>query len=523
MVASVVTLRAKGPQDAFLSSVPEVTFFRSNWARHTNFAIEDNFHTEVAGKAGFGQKFTFHLQRSGDLISQLYLHFEIPEVKFTTTSGADGAAGGYIMVNSGKNIGGKVFVDDLGRALIDKVTFRIGSYDIEQLTGDYMHVYDRISKGSDKSMVDNCPARHGGVAKKSRSADSSKANHSVQDILDTMHLTAGMNVDSATFSTTGLTAIGNDTSLLAINEASLADAAFYDSQILGEVNNGGNKQHIYVPLNFSNTCSNYGQSLPIIALQYHQAEIIVETKKLEDVSILTNAGSPKAMVAANSGSVNGDWTPGDFKCELVAKYIFLDDHERRMFATSTHEFLLTETNYDTFPVTQAVSDQKVTSTLSFNHPMKELIAYVIPEAHRPTGNTYDNAKTLVTRYWDFVWPSEIKNGEQEAFRKLNLRINNQHVFDNDGRDSQYFGWLAQAHYHTRCIDRLDKAYIMSFCLDPDNWKPTGSLNFSRLDTVHFDATVPGGTNGTKADIHVNARNFNIMKITSGMGGKKFAS
>ena len=57
------------------------------------------------------------------------------------------------------------------------------------------------------------------------------------------------------------------------------------------------------------------------------------------------------------------------------------------------------------------------------------------------------------------------------------------------------------------------------------WKPSGTVNFSRIDTVQLEFTydLPAGKTLPPGTWYVYARNFNELRIKSGMGGKRFAS
>eukprot|EP00899_Mesostigma_viride_P020392 jgi/Mesvir1/28354/Mv11617-RA.1 len=64
-------------------------------------------------------------------------------------------------------------------------------------------------------------------------------------------------------------------------------------------------------------------------------------------------------------------------------------------------------------------------------------------------------------------------------------------------------------------------YVVPFSLDPESWKPTGSINFSRLDDVKL--TLSGMNKPLPGSIHVYARNFNVLTVSNGMAGKRYAS
>lgn len=518
MAAPIMTLRAKGPQDTFLTVEPEITFWKTSHSRHTNFALEDNYMTERTGTMNFGGEMKFPLQRTGDLVTNLTLHMEISEVKFNETE----STGDFLVTSDGHAVG-KVFVDDLGRALIDYCELTIGHYKIEKLTGDFMHIQDRMMRPKDRSYVDTCKTEHGGVNK--------FETHEVEDFHGATAVDyqkylfpftqTTLPTDSSTAIDTTATAShipsfsagGNDAHMKHKSGSNNYEPfSTKNSKIFPNVNRGDKTQHIYIPLQFSNTSNNHGQALPVIALQYHNVEIAVKLRHLDEVSILKRDG--KGL----GGTTTGYSCPSPtIKCELLGRYVFLDDYERRLFATSTHEFLITETNEMSFPVE---SGKKHDLTLHFNHPTKALYSFIVPDDHR-----VPHDGNFCTKYWNWVWDDE-QYKENESIKSMNLKINGQNLYAHEGRDAQYFGWLLPAQMHSRVPDKRDRVYVMPFCLEPESWKPTGSINMSRLDTVVLSVETAGksGTGVTeRGTLWVYSRNFNILKITSGMGGKRFAS
>lgn len=520
MAAPIMILRARGPQDTFLTVEPEITFWKTSHSRHTNFALEDNYMTERTGTMNFGGEMKFPLQRTGDLVTNLTLHMEVSEVKFNGTE----SGSGFLVTQNGHAVG-KVFADDLGRALIDYVELTIGHYKIEKLTGDFMHIQDRMMRPKDRSYVDTCKTEHGGVNK--------FETHEVEDF-------HGATVDDYYKYLFPYTQIDKPSSSSALAGPARHDPDGFDgnsahmshgtndkyepfstknSKIFPNVNRGDKTQHIYIPLQFSNTSNNHGQALPVIALQYHNVEITVKLRNLDEVSVLSRDGTKLGGSTYPGFTTLTTQSKPTIKCELLGRYVFLDDYERRLFATSTHEFLITETSEMSFPVE---SGKKHDLTLHFNHPTKALYTFVIPDNHRVSHE--NSTGDFCTKYWNWVWNAE-QHKENESIKSMNLKINGQNLYSHEGRDSQYFGWLLPAQVHSRVPDKRDRVYVMPFCLEPESWKPTGSINMSRLDTVILSVETTGVTGASKetGTLWVYSRNFNILKITSGMGGKRFAS
>ena len=58
---------------------------------------------------------------------------------------------------------------------------------------------------------------------------------------------------------------------------------------------------------------------------------------------------------------------------------------------------------------------------------------------------------------------------------------------------------------------------MPFCLDTSKLQPTGTLNFSRLDS----ARIVNDLNDCDDDIY--AVNYNVLRIENGMGGLLYSN
>ena len=72
MSGGIAQLVAIGAQDAHLVGQPEVSFFRSNYKRHTNFAqtVERQV---VQGNPATGGMSTIRFERKGDMLGYVYV------------------------------------------------------------------------------------------------------------------------------------------------------------------------------------------------------------------------------------------------------------------------------------------------------------------------------------------------------------------------------------------------------------------------------------------------------------------
>ena len=62
--------------------------------------------------------------------------------------------------------------------------------------------------------------------------------------------------------------------------------------------------------------------------------------------------------------------------------------------------------------------------------------------------------------------------------------------------------------------------VYSFALKPEEHQPSGSLNFSRIDTAYLSMNMDSSASRT---CKVFAVNYNVLRIMSGMGGLSFAT
>jgi len=72
-------LVAYGAQDVYLTSNPQITFWKVTYRRYTNFAMESIEQT-FNGQADFGRRVTCTISRNGDLAYTTILQVTLPEI-----------------------------------------------------------------------------------------------------------------------------------------------------------------------------------------------------------------------------------------------------------------------------------------------------------------------------------------------------------------------------------------------------------------------------------------------------------
>ena len=127
---------------------------------------------------------------------------------------------------------------------------------------------------------------------------------------------------------------------------------------------------LYVPLQFW-YCRNPGLALPLIALQYHEVKINLDLRPIDECLF--------AMTALSGGSkVSAAYNQSLVAASLYVDYVFLDTDERRRMAQNPHEYLIEQLQ---FTGDESVGSSSNKIKLNFNHPCKELIWVVQPDAN----------------------------------------------------------------------------------------------------------------------------------------------
>ena len=217
------------------------------------------------------------------------------------------------------------------------------------------------------------------------------------------------------------------------------------------------KESKFYPLRFS-FCENAQTAIPLIALQYHDVELRITWGTDLDGATY----------------------------EVYSQFIHLDTDERSALSSTPQNMLITQTQ-------KAIASGSKTQELNFNHPIKCLVA--------ADGSTLAIAADA---------------------NKMKLQINGTDVTDFKYVDPHYTA--VTSYYHTTSSKadvavsgENDKFFLYPFCLDTSKVQPTGSLNFSRLDS----ARLVNDTANSSDDIY--AVNYNILRIENGMGGLMYSN
>jgi len=262
------------------------------------------------------------------------------------------------------------------------------------------------------------------------------------------------------------------------------------------INNTTSPAFALVPLSFWFN-KNVGLALPLIALQYHEVKL--------------NFTFP-------AGTNHWD------EVSLWVDYIFLDSDERKRFAQMSHEYLIDQVQFggkESFATlgkdTSAGTSERF--VLHFNHPVKELIWICETES--------STTEVAAMSHGSSVTPAP--GDRQIDVYNVKLQINGHDRFY--PRCSEYFRLQQPYQFHST-VPTAQDIYVYSFALRPEEHQPSGTCNFSRIDSCSLTLTRGSRYNNGALStdgycwsdvLYIYAINYNVLRIASGMAGLAYSN
>ena len=466
--------------------------------QHTNFSME-SIEQHFNGTVDFGRKLNCIISKNGDLIHKMYLSVQLPEIDCETSSS-----------NKFR------WLNWLGHNIIKKVYIEIGGQVIDEHYGEWLHIWNELSQKSGKqsgyaNMVGNVPRL-------------------------TQVIQGNTNTDKTSSTIPATT--------------------------------------LYIPLQFW-FCRNPGLALPLIALQYNEVKIIVELN--DHNSCCWAVGkyklTPPSLINA---SLFIDYIYLDTEerrtfAQQKHEYLIeqLQYNGQEILNTQTNKIKLNFNHpiKELVWIVQPISNIDLTYTNDLggpqfynftdnidstyfsgtpNDPMgggmtggnSNNISWGLPITNNasttsnsiiaPISGQSSTTPLTNTGFYDITTPPV--HGEAQVSGEINMplfdkgkspiisakiQLNGHDRFSL--RDGKYFNLIQPYQHHSNIPSTGINVY--SFALYPEDHQPSGSCNFSKVDTSNlmFTLTKESVLLQRKCNIRIYGVNYNILKIDAGMG------
>ena len=270
------------------------------------------------------------------------------------------------------------------------------------------------------------------------------------------------------------------------------------------IHHNADSKLLHVPLRFWFN-NNIGSALPLIALQYNDIKLDIKFSDKNLVNTYSEYRSGGSTVSVNDTTFNIS------QVQLLCEYIHLDKEERRLFMSNSHEYLITQVQtslnnpVNLFSNSSDENFEKMVhkTDLRFNHPVKELVW------------TFQDTNSLVIKKDDYLKDYQAKgvfeynywnsfSSGKDQLIGANLVLNGKDM--SEELPASFFRNVQHYQYHSGVRMKSIKnknisserpndndidysigtgIYSYSFALSPEDYQPSGSLNFSNLEMAQL--------------------------------------
>ena len=133
MAGGLLNLVAYGNQNIILNSNPKKTFFKSTYAKYTNFGLQ-KFRIDFDGQRNLrmseDSKFTFYIPRYAELLMDTYLVITLPNIWSPVLPPAT--------CNESWTPYEFKWIENVGTQMIKEITISVGGQTLQKLTGGYL-------------------------------------------------------------------------------------------------------------------------------------------------------------------------------------------------------------------------------------------------------------------------------------------------------------------------------------------------------------------------------------------------
>ncbi len=262
----------------------------------------------------------------------------------------------------------------------------------------------------------------------------------------------------------------------------------------------GGEQLLYIPLQFW-FCRNIGLSLPLVAIQHHEVRLNFDIRPFNEC--VTSSDGTLRDLGDNCKELRIE------EAFLYVDHIFLEDNERRMFVNNTHTYLIEQ--LQTYTVGLDFDTTNYQINLDFYLPTKEIIWII--RSDTTCNHTIPEYGNQLFNFSDR--PVNFPGIPEDPMLSAKLQLEGNDLFKR--RFNKFFREIQPYQRHTRVPRSF--IYVYSFALEPENWKPTGTLNLSKVDTFTVNMTIK--PNLVSPQVVFYGLNYNILVVTGGMAGVRY--
>jgi hypothetical protein len=502
MTGGLLNIVSYGNQNIILNSNPKKSFFKTTYAKYTNFGMQ-KFRIDFTGlrnlRMSEESRFTFTVPRYAELLMDTYLVVTLPTIWSPIFP--------PLACNDVWHPYEFRWIENLGTQMIKEVVFSVGGQILQRMTGKYLQaVVQRDLNGTKRFLYD---------------------------------------------SMTGNTAELNDPANFSGRKNTYPNVYYNTSQQGPEPSIRGRR--LYIPLN-AWFCNNSRTAFPLVALQYNELQIDVVMRPVRDLFVTRDVTYPATTPAevAQAPFIQPNFNEPDYQfyrflqpppaadiiganayadkrtdwnadVHLLSTYCFLSAEESRVFASQEQKYLLKEAyEWDFKNITgshrvELQNTMGMVATWMFIFQRSDInlrnqwtnytnwpYNNVIPDDVVPASSlsiSEENGFLNPCNQSELIGP-----GEEPGTDPTLLFVTNDYNVENQREILQQLGILLNGSYRENTLEAgiynyVEKyvrttgsapfgLYIYNFGLDSNlsTYQPSGAINMSKFSTIELEFT-----------------------------------
>tara|TARA_B110000908_G_C10264593_1_gene462448 strand:+ start:832 stop:2301 length:1470 start_codon:yes stop_codon:yes gene_type:complete len=487
MGLGLLYLISRGREDLYMVQNPDITFFKIVYKKHTNFSTE-NIDQYFKTIPDFGKKVTLNVSKNADLMGDIYLKVILPTIPVNN----------HPEIKSIKKF---KWVKRIGLALIKYIDIEIGGILISRLYNDWLHIWHELTlKSGLKPGFNKIIGNIDYLEKLSDGKDSYELMIPI-NFWFTRESGLFLPLISIYQHEINIEIEFNEIENLYI-ESPNHYVEIDDNFVIFEKNEfivqkTRNNINIIKFIHFDNlTKKLYFNKIKGDLLLDEKYQLIGENSKY---SLTLNSSY---IITKDFDYFNGK-TPSIINSYMMINYIYLDNLERQIFRESDHQYLI-ELPQKITP--RLVNNNIIKYKINLKNPNKLLIFYA---------KLYDNIKN--NDYFNYSINPINNNSNNDIIEKVKLNINS--IDRIEINNFKYFSLIEKFKSNFNNIENIG---IYSFCLYPQEYQPSGTMNFSKVDDSYLELTLNQSISyNTPAEITAFGLEYNILRIINGLAGLAF--
>lgn len=241
-------------------------------------------------------------------------------------------------------------------------------------------------------------------------------------------------------------------------------------------------------------------AIPLCAIDRQEVEVEFNLRKAQDMVIKING---------EYGDITGE-TLNIKDFQLCTEVVYLDCEERIKIRKTKRDYLITQIQENVFDIGVGVNTGKF--KLDFVNPVKELYFVVQRQGTAGDGVSEGNFVTLFD-YDNTLEETGNKYILYENLDHLKLTLDGQEIITEDTGNMVFLKAVQAAIHHSK-TQLIRRFYSYSFALQPEEWYPTGQVNFSLVKEQLLDLSLTPCVDYAR-QIRVYAANYNILRVGEG--------